>query len=181
MLLRLWLLFLSMAKAGTLSWGGAQALIPFFQADCVSRYGWISAEHFSEMVGIDVTLPGVFAVKLAAMIGWEVAGFAGLLVSVVGLCLPGVVLFMGLFGFLQTHRENRWVMSMLNGVQYGAAGLIAVAILQVLPSGANRGTMRAFIMGLGLMAVVFVALKLKWVSPAVAMLGAAVIGIILAL
>ncbi len=168
-----------MTKAGTFSWGGAQALIPFMEADCVYRYGWITEEHFAEMVSIDVALPGVFAIKLAAMIGWEVAGFAGLLVSCIALALPGMIIFFLLFKTVQHYRETPWVNSMLNGVQYGACGLIAYAALKVLPSAQDRGNIRAFAMGLVLMAVVFIVLKYKLVSPAVAMIGSAALGVML--
>jgi chromate transporter len=179
MFLKLCQLALAMAKAGTFSWGGAQALIPFMHADCVERYGWITDERFSEMISIDVALPGIFAIKLAAMIGWEVAGVAGLLVSCITLALPGTLLFMVFFKFVQHHRETPWVNSMLNGVQYGACGLIAFAVLKVLPSAQDRGNWRAFAMGLVLMAGVFVVLKYKLVSPAVAMFGSAILGVML--
>ncbi len=179
MFLKLCQLALSMAKAGTFSWGGAQALIPFMEDDCVVKYGWISPERFSEMVSIDMALPGIFAIKLAAMIGWEVAGFAGLLVSCLALALPGILIFMLFFKVVQHHRETPWVNSMINGVQYGACGLIAFAVLKVLPSAQDRGNTRAFAMGLGLMAVVFVVLKFKLVPPAVAMIGSAALGVML--
>jgi len=179
MALKLWQLFVAMLKAGGLSWGGAQGLIPFMYADCVQRYGWLTDEHFSELVAVDSALPGIFAVKLAAMIGWEVAGPAGFVASVLGLSLPGILLFMGLFQIIQAHRDTKWLLSMLNGLQYGAAGLIAFATLKVLPAEADRGSARAFAMGLGLMVLVFVSLKFKWVSPAVAMLGSGAFGILL--
>lgn len=181
MFLKLCQLALAMAKAGTFAWGGAQALIPFFHADCVEKYKWMTEEHFGELVAADNALPGVFAIKLAAMIGWEVAGIAGMLVAVTALSAPSVLMFLVFFKFIQHHREKAWVNSMLNGLQYGAAGLIAFAILKVIPAEANRGSIRAFAMGLCVMALVFAVLYFKWLTPAKAMVGAAFLGIMMVL
>lgn len=180
MLLHLWQLAVGMAKAGLLSWGGGMALIPFMHKDFVVRYELISQAHFEELASVNAALPGVFAVKLAAMIGWEVAGLAGLVVSIAALTLPNVLLFIGLFAIVKNNMDRRWVASLTRGLSFGAAGLIAYATLTVLPRELMQSAPRSFVLGLALSCLVFAVLKFG-LSPALAMVLSGIAGLALAL
>ncbi|OBU85096.1 chromate transporter [Chromobacterium subtsugae] len=70
--------------------GGANVLLPELQRLVVAE-GWMSAGQFAELFAIAQAAPGP-NVLVVSLIGWHVAGLAGALVCMLGMCLPSSLL-----------------------------------------------------------------------------------------
>ncbi|AOZ51821.1 chromate transporter [Chromobacterium vaccinii] len=70
--------------------GGANVLLPELQRLVVAE-GWMSAGQFAELFAIAQAAPGP-NVLVVSLVGWHVAGVAGALVSMLGMCLPSSLL-----------------------------------------------------------------------------------------
>jgi len=67
-------------KVGALSYGGGFVIIPLMQSDAVSRYHWMSADQFLNVVALGQITPGP-VVQTVAAVGYAAAGIAGALVA----------------------------------------------------------------------------------------------------
>ena len=79
-------------KLGTIAFGGPAAHVAMFEDEVVKRRGWISHEHFLDLLGLTNLIPGPNSTEMAIHIGKVRAGWRGLIVA--GLCFltPAIVL-----------------------------------------------------------------------------------------
>jgi len=86
-------------KLGIIGFGGPAAHISMMQEEVVRKRKWFSEQHFLDLVGATNLIPGPNSTELAIHIGYEKAGWKGLIAA--GLCfiLPAV-LITGVFAWL---------------------------------------------------------------------------------
>ena len=94
-----WQLFLAFLQIGAFSFGGGYAAMPLIQQQVITKYGWLSANDFTDLVTISQMTPGPIAVNAATFIGNQVAGIPGALIATIGVVLPSC-LFVTLLAFL---------------------------------------------------------------------------------
>ena len=86
----LWWAFIS---AAFFSVGGGSALIPEFHRQIVEIHGWMTDASFARSVALAQIAPGP-NMLIVSLIGWNVAGMPGLLVSTLAIIgPPGVLAF----------------------------------------------------------------------------------------
>ncbi len=66
--------------------------VALLHQEVVRRRGWLSEERFLDLVGASNLIPGPNSTELAIHIGYERAGWRGLLVAGLGFLVPAVVL-----------------------------------------------------------------------------------------
>lgn len=174
-----WHLFLAFFKTGLFSWGGGTAMIALMQKECVEHYQWLTDEQFAELVATNNVVPGVFAIKFAAFVGWQQFGILGAIVSCIGISAPGILLFVPLFIYLQKPeiKNNPAFNRFMDGIQFGAAGMILFSVLKVIPS--MTGRQLHFAIGIVITLAVVAALQFKIVHPAIAIIVAGFIGLLI--
>lgn len=74
-----------------LSIGGANATLSELHRFLVIEHGWISEARFVELYALSQAAPGP-NVLFVALFGLQIAGLAGLVVSLVGICAPSSLL-----------------------------------------------------------------------------------------
>lgn len=72
-----WEIFWGFFVANVLGYGGGPASIPLMQEEIVNHYGWLTNEQFADVLAVGNALPGPIATKIAAFVGYEVAGWIG--------------------------------------------------------------------------------------------------------
>ena len=70
-------LFLAFFFPNIIGYGGGPATIPLIEHEVVEKYGWMTKSEFSEVLALGNALPGPIATKMAAYIGYDVAGVFG--------------------------------------------------------------------------------------------------------
>jgi chromate transporter len=124
-LVELALLFL---RLGFTAFGGPAAHIAIMQDEIVRRRRWLSSERFLDLLGAANLIPGPSSTELAIFIGYEEAGWLGLVLA--GLCfvLPAAVMVTALawayvrFGALPQ----------VAGVLYGIKPVVIAVVVQAL-------------------------------------------------
>lgn len=87
----LWTMLWQFLLLSLLSIGGANAAISEFHRFLVIEHGWLSESRFVELYALSQAAPGP-NMLFVALFGLQVAGLAGLLVSMVGICsLPAIL------------------------------------------------------------------------------------------
>lgn len=166
---RLWELTLAFGQSGLLGFGGGPGVVPFIKEQVVDRYHWLDEAGFAETLALGNALPGPIATKLAAFIGFKVAGVAGLLVATTAAIAPTAAAMIALFGLFEAFRHSPAVTGALNAVK-------PVAVALMLQVAWDLGT-RSFpgpatwIIGIASAALLFLG-----VNPALVVAGALLAG-----
>ena len=119
-------LFLAFAKIGVFGFGGGMAMLPVIYQSA-EQFNLMSADEFSDLVGISQVTPGPIAVNAATYVGYNCAGFLGALSATLGIALPSFIFVLIVCKLIQKFKESTIVNGALEGVRPVVAGLIASA------------------------------------------------------
>ncbi len=79
-------------KLGTIGFGGPAAHIALMEEEVVARRGWLTREHYLDLVGATNLIPGPNSTEMAIHVGYVRAGWPGLLVAGAAFILPAVLI-----------------------------------------------------------------------------------------
>jgi chromate transporter len=138
MISTLWTLALVFAELSLLAFGGGNSILPEMHRQAVDIQHWMSAQDFNNLFAIAQAAPGP-NLMIAPLIGWRVAGFAGVLVVSLALFGPSAVLA-GIVGHAFGHyRNGRVVAAIKKGMAPVTAGLVAASALLIAQSAIVSG------------------------------------------
>ncbi|KAF8688385.1 Chromate, partial [Rhizoctonia solani] len=125
-------LFISMFLAGTIIFGGGPVVIPLLR-EYVVEPGWVSPRDFLIGLAIIQAFPGPnfnFAVYLGALAlrSTNIPTIVGALLGFLGIFFPGITLSIGFQSIWRVMRSNRFVTSLLRGINAAAVGLVFTAV-----------------------------------------------------
>ena len=86
-------------KLGCIAFGGPAAHIAMMDDEVVERRGWITRQHFLDLIGATNLVPGPNSTEMTMHVGYERAGWPGVFVAGGCFILPAVVIT-GVFGWL---------------------------------------------------------------------------------
>jgi chromate transporter len=130
------MLFWAGLKGGLLTFGGAYTAIPFIRNDTVGR-GWMSDGQFLDGLGLSGILPAPLVI-FATFVGWISGGLAGALAITAGMFLPAFAFSLLFYERLEAVAEHEGLHSFLAGVAAGVVGLIAITLVDLARTGAER-------------------------------------------
>lgn len=107
------------------TFGGGFVIVTFMKRKFVDELHWIDEQEMLDLAALAQSSPGAIAVNAAILVGWRVAGFAGMLVAVIGTILPPMVILTVVSFFYAAFAENCYVALTLRGMQAGVAAVIA--------------------------------------------------------
>lgn len=164
-------IFLRFAGVSLLAVGGATAVLPEAQRQIVSELHWMTPEQFAQNFAIAQTSPGPNVIVFS-LLGWKLAGLAGLVVATLGILAPASLLAFAAARIMRRAGEADWLARLKKALTPLAIGLMA-ANGYVLARGADSG---AFALCVTLAAAGFVAVSSR--SPLWAMLAGAFLAVI---
>jgi len=125
---RLGELALVFTKLGTIAFGGPAAHIAMMDDEVVKRRQWLSQEKLLDLIGVTNLIPGPNSTELAIHIGYERAGWQGLLIAGCSFILPAMVIvwvLAAVYVRYQTVPEVGWLL-------YGIKPVIIAIVGQAL-------------------------------------------------
>jgi chromate transporter len=87
----LWSIIGSFAPLSLLMFGGANSIIPEIHRQAVEVHGWMDNVEFATLFAVAQAAPGP-NILIVSLIGWQVAGLAGLLAATLAINVPHCVL-----------------------------------------------------------------------------------------
>jgi len=124
----LWHLFVVFMKVGFLSFGGGYAVMPIIQHE-IQRNNWMTGDEFERIVALAGMSPGPIATNSATLVGYQLGGISGAVVSTAGIVLPSLLLMVGIAAFMYRIHNNLWVRSSFYGLRPIVASLIMYAAI----------------------------------------------------
>lgn len=103
--------------SNVLGYGGGPASIPLMYQEIVTHYHWTSDHQFSNILALGNTLPGPIATKIAAFVGYDVAGIPGALLALAATIVPSAIALIVLLRIMQRYRQSTVVKGMTLLVQ----------------------------------------------------------------
>lgn len=115
-------------KLGVVAFGGPAAHIAMLEDEVVTRRKWLDRQHFLDLVGATNLIPGPNSTEMTMHVGYERAGWKGLLTA--GACFIGpAVLVTGGLGWLYvTYGEVPAVAPLLYGIKPAVLAVILAAV-----------------------------------------------------
>jgi chromate transporter len=159
------LLFL---RLGFTAFGGPAAHVAIMENEVVRRRRWLSSERFLDLLGAASLLPGPSSTELAIFIGYEQAGWLGLLIGGVCFILPAALMVT----VLAWAYVRFGTVPQIAGVLYGIKPVVIAVVVQALWGLAPKAIKKSSALGaLGVVACVASALG---VDALVVLVGAGV-------
>jgi chromate transporter len=111
--------------------GGANAVLPEIRRQVVVVQGWMSDATFANIFAISHAAPGPNII-MVSLVGWQLAGLAGLLVATLAIMIPSCTLAFVVSRAIARWQERRWVKLLREGLIPLALGLILASGLSMM-------------------------------------------------
>jgi chromate transporter len=161
-------------KLGFIAFGGPAAHIAMMQDEVVVKRRWMSEQHFLDLIGATNLIPGPNSTELAIHIGYDRAGWRGLLVA--GLCfiLPAVFIT-GCFAWLyKSYGQLPELQPYLYGIKPAIIAIILAAVFPLAKKSLKSVT-------LGVIGALALGLAIVGVGEIYVLFGAGFVALLLAL
>lgn len=115
-------------KLGTIAFGGPAAHIAMMHDEACPRRGWVSEQRFLDLLGAANLIPGPSSTEMAIYLGYERAGWKGLIAGGVCFILPAMLIVLTLsWVYVQFGSKPQAVWLL-----YGIKPVIVAIIVQAL-------------------------------------------------
>lgn len=148
-LLSLALLF---TELSLLAFGGGNTILPEMQRAVVDIHHWMSAQEFSALFALAQAAPGP-NMMIVPLIGWQVAGWSGLLVSSLAKFGPSSIVTIVVMGGWKRYKDKPWRQVIQRGLVPVTVGLVVSSGLLIAKASATTMTLAGVIALCTLMAL----------------------------
>jgi len=114
-------------KLGSIGFGGPATHLALMEDEVVQRRGWLSRQHFLDLVGATNLIPGPNSTEMAIHIGFVRGGWAGLLVAGTAFILPAVLITTALAWLYVEHGRQPQVEPIIAGIKPAVLAVIFTA------------------------------------------------------
>ncbi len=166
-----------MLYISSVTFGGGFVIVNFIKKTFVEKMKWITEDEMLDMIALAQSSPGAIAVNTAILMGWNIAGFWGMVAAVLGIILPPMTIITIISFFYEAFIANKYIALMLKGMQAGVAALILDVAFDLTGKLAKRQRPIYVI----LMALAFILVFLAKVNVVLIILPAALIGFLVSL
>ena len=127
----LWKIFISTLYLSAFTFGGGYVIVTLMKKKFVDEYHWIGEDEMLDLVAIAQSSPGAIAVNGAIVVGYKLAGMAGVLTAVIATVLPPFTILTLISFCYAAFRSNLFVGWMLNGMQAGVGAVIMEVVWEM--------------------------------------------------
>ena len=176
-------LFYTFFKIGLFGFGGGYAMLSMIQGEVVTRYEWLSAQEFTDIVAISQMTPGPIGINCATYVGFTATGSVwGSVLATFAVMLPSFILMLTISKFFLKYQKHPVVEAVFSGLRPAVVGLLASAAL-VLMTKENFSSptedLYTFIISCIIFIVAFVGTRQYNISPIAMTIGCGLAGLIL--
>lgn len=165
-------IFFATLYLSAFTFGGGYVIVTLMKKQFVDELHWIDEEEMLDLVAIAQSSPGAIAVNGAIVVGYKLAGIAGVLTAVLGTVIPPFLIIAAVSVCYQAFRSNQLVAWMLEGMQSGVGAVIASVTFE-MASGIvkERNTISLLIMAAAFTASVVWQINTIYIILACGLLG----------
>lgn len=116
------------AKLGAIAFGGPAAHIAMMENEVVTHRQWLSRQNLLDLLGVTSLIPGPNSTELSIHIGYERAGWRGLIVAGFCFIFPAMILVWILAAIYVRYQA----LPQIEGLLYGIKPVVAVIVIAAL-------------------------------------------------
>lgn len=159
------------ALVSAIAFGGAMSTIPEMHRFLVQQNHWIDDPTFAALFAISQVSPGP-NVLFVALFGWQVAGVAGAVVSMLAMCGPSSFVALAFEHWTAAHRDTRWMTVLRRALAPVTIGLL-LATGAILAQGADHSATTILLT----VATIAVGMRTNW-NPVWLIVAGALLGVL---
>ncbi|HVY17505.1 MAG TPA: chromate transporter [Rhodopila sp.] len=163
-------LALIFTQLSLLAFGGGNTILPEMQRQVVDVHHWMSAEQFGALFALAQAAPGP-NLMVVPLVGWHVAGLAGVLVTSVAKFGPSSLLTAVALRLWERFKDRPWRRIVQAGLVPMTAGLVMASAVVITEASARGWSLAAITLG------VAVAMLATRVHPLLMLAAGAAIGL----
>src|SRR5471030_1268415 len=129
-------LALLFTELSLLAFGGGNTILPEMQRAVVDVHHWMSAQEFSALFALAQAAPGP-NMMIVPLVGWQVAGWAGLLVSSLAKFGPSSIITLIALGGWKRYKDRPWRQIVQRGLVPVTVGLVVSSGLLIAKATAS--------------------------------------------
>jgi chromate transporter len=118
------------SQLSLLAFGGGNTILPEMQRQVVEVHHWMSASEFSALFALAQAAPGP-NLMIVPLVGWHVAGWAGLLVTSAAKFGPSSLVTMAVLHAWDRFKDRPWRRIAQRGLVPVTAGLVAASAMLI--------------------------------------------------
>lgn len=168
----LWKLFITFCRMGAFTFGGGYAMLPMIQKEIVEKNKWATEEEVLDYYAIGQCTPGIIAINTATFIGFKRKGIPGAIAATAGMVFPSFVIISTIAMFFTEFQDLPIVKHAFSGIRVAVAALIANTVFKLLKTSVKDR------LGVLIAGASFVSIAFLKISPIVAVVISATLGII---
>ncbi len=125
-------LFYTFFKIGLFGFGGGYAMLSMIQGEVVTRYGWLTAQEFTDIVAISQMTPGPIGINSATYVGYTTIadcygtsyGILGSIIATFAVVLPSFLLMLTISKFFLKYQKHPSVEAVFSEYKLNPIGMI---------------------------------------------------------
>lgn len=182
-------LFYTFFKIGLFGFGGGYAMLSMIQGEVVTRYGWLTAQEFTDIVAISQMTPGPIGINSATYVGYTIAdcygtsyGILGSIIATFAVVLPSFLLMLTISKFFLKYQKHPSVEAVFSGLRPAVVGLLASAALVLMNSenfSSPKEDIYSFVISCLIFLVAFIGTKKYKLNPIGMIVACGIAGLIL--
>lgn len=133
----LWTLVIVFTQLSVLAFGGGNAILPEMQHQVVTVHQWMTAEQFSSLFAMAQAAPGP-NMMIVPLVGWHVAGPAGLLVTSLAKFGPSSIITVYVLKFWQRFKDHPLLARFEKALKPITVGLVLVSAWLIADASAQN-------------------------------------------
>lgn len=118
-------------RLGVTAFGGPAAHIAMMQREVVEQRGWMTNEHFVDLIGATNLIPGPNSTEMTMHIGHHRAGWRGLLVAGASFIIPAALMVGALAWVYVEYGSTPSGEALLYGVKPVIVAIVAIAVIRL--------------------------------------------------
>jgi chromate transporter len=118
--------------------GGVNAVLPEIRRQIVDVQGWMNDAAFANLFAISHAAPGPNII-MVSLIGWQMAGLAGLLVATLAIMIPSCTLAFVAGRVVTRWSDQRWIKLLKEGLIPVALGLMLASGIAMMRTADQDG------------------------------------------
>lgn len=155
-------IFLSFIYIGLCSFGGGLATISLIQQQIVDHKQWLTMPEIADIITISEMTPGPVALNAATFVGTKLQGIVGAVIATTGFILPAIIIVLPLAFIYKKFAGTQIFQNIFAGIRPAVIGMIISAAYSIVSLAFVNG-----IVSILIVAVSFILLQTKKVSPIV--------------
>jgi chromate transporter len=114
------------AQLSLIAFGGGNTTLPEMHRQVVDVHHWMTGADFAALYALAQAAPGP-NMMVAPLIGWQVAGFAGMLVTTVAIFGPSSIVTLIALRLWRRSQDKPWAAAVQKGLMPISVGLVAAS------------------------------------------------------